>query len=239
MKKSVLFLLLLGLTLYCWSQQVSNRPEGYAAVENFRALAGAGARTAVGFDDRYEGVTGTPYAFADWFPGDVFFNTKERYHFNALNYNTVNKKLLFKDPDTEQPTYLNKYIVDFFTIYRYDTLVFVPLTLPGESDLSFVRVIYEGNSSAYWQYDKEFIKADYKGGYSADRRYDEYIDRPNIYLRLNEGGELLKVRKSKKALAELFSGREKEMSAYIKENKTDLQNPADIKKMMMYFDLLN
>jgi len=232
-------LLALAISYSGWSQQTSSpAPEGYAAQENLNALAGSGSGMVRTYDKRYEGVKGSPYAFAAWREGDLFLHTQQRLHFNELNYNCFSKELIYREEAGGQVLILNKYIVDFFTVSSPDSMVFVPVRLPGDADISFVRLLYSGNSSLYLAYEKEYLKADYTGGYSANRPYDEYIDKHQYFMLTAGSDEPLRIKGSKKSLAEQFGTHSKEMLSYFNSGKTEFRDIEYLVAMLRYYDEL-
>ena len=59
----------------------------YEAKENLRELGSTdGTGTVKTFDNRYEGVKGTPYAFGEWYPGEIFLGSKQK----VANIRTLN-----------------------------------------------------------------------------------------------------------------------------------------------------
>lgn len=238
--KSLITFLFLFTALAVYSQGTgSNRPEGYEAKENVKTLGSSSGSTVVKlFDERYEGVKGTPYMFPEWSEGEVFLREKKKVKFQQLNYNSFTNELVYRDPENGETMQINKYQVDFFTIVRKDTLLFVPVKLPRENDIVFARLFYEDKSSAYLYYAKEFLAANYEGGYSADRKADEYVDKPQIYIKLAGQEELLKLKGAKKNIIELFGDKKSEMATFINKGKADFKSPEYVSAMMGHYDSL-
>jgi hypothetical protein len=225
--------------LAAYSQNVSV-PGGYEATENLRDL---GTSTRYGnvrtFDNRYEGVKGTPYVFENWLPGEVFMNNKRKTTIRELNYNCFDNEIVFLDPATGTPRILNKYLVDLFQIKAGSgTITFVPVILKDGEDPVFAQVLYNQGSMMYKVYGKDFLKADYEGAYSADRKYDQFVDKSDLYF-LKKGDHVLyKVRKSKRYMTECFSDKEKEVSRYIKSEKLKFKDEQDLVQLLTYYDTL-
>jgi hypothetical protein len=223
----------------CVAQGVSV-PEGYEAKENLRDLGSAAHTGSVKtFDNRYEGVKGTPYVFEAWMPGEVYMSSKRKVAVKELNYNCFDNEIVYRDPATGIPRLLNRHMVDLFVIKEPGaSYTFVPVQLKSDADPVFARVLYNQGSMVYEVYSKEFLKANYEGGYSADRRYDQFVDKRDFYFMKRGEKTLYRVKKSKKYMIGCFAGKEKEISGCIKSNKLNLKDEGDIVKLLEYHDSL-
>lgn len=221
------------------AQSISNT-DGYERNENLRELGSTdGTGNVRTFDNRYQGVKGSPYVFEEWFPGEVYLNNKQKVVINDLNYNCFDNEIAYKDPATEAIRLINRYMVDFFQLDIGDeNLSFVPVKLEDGEDAVFAELLYDFSSKVYKVYRKEFLKANYEGGYSADRKYDEFVDKSDLFVLKKGDDTIYKIKKSKKHIISIFPDKEKEMSAYIKENKLDLKQDDSIVKLMSYYDSL-
>ncbi|MBN2697693.1 MAG: hypothetical protein JXR52_02620 [Bacteroidales bacterium] len=212
-------------------------PEYYEAKENVINL---GVSDAFGniqtFDNRYEGVKGTPFIFEEWHPGEVYLSDKKKVFFNDINYNAFENEIVYMEVGSNRARVMNKYIVDLFRLFGKDTLTFVPLQLPGGKDKIFANVLYNRNSVVYKVFKKEFIKANYEGGYSADRRYDEFVDKVDLFFRKYDDDILYKVRRSKKYMISAFPEQSREITKFIKSNNLKFKDEQDIVALMGYFD---
>lgn len=221
------------------SAQNISVPEGYEARENLRELGSDGTRMVKSFDNRYQGVKGSPYVFEEFRQGEVFLKTKNKVAIQELNYNCFENELVYMDPSTKVTRLLNKFQVDLFTIHNgEEVLNFVPLILEESTEPIFAEVLYNQGSIVYKVYGKDWLKANYQDVYSADRRYDEFVDKYDLYF-LKKGDQVLyRARKSKKHLIAAFAGHEKEISSFIKSNKLDLKEDESLVSLLRYYDSL-
>ncbi|MFO7671080.1 MAG: hypothetical protein R6W31_15590 [Bacteroidales bacterium] len=212
----------------------------YEAKENLRELGSTdGTGNVRTFDNRYEGVKGSPYVFETWYPGEVFLNSKKKVAISQMNYNCFENEIAYKEPASEVIRLLNRYTVDFFQInVSGESLTFVPVKLGEDAEPVFVRILYDAASKVYKVHQKEFLKANYEGGYSADRKYDEFVDKYDILFMKQGENTLYKAKNSKKYMISLFPEKENEISSFIKEEKLDLKQDESIVKLMVYFDSL-
>jgi len=230
----VVMMAFISLTVY--SQNVTI-PSDYEAKQNLREL---GSKDGLGnvktFDSRYEGVKGSPFIFEEWHSGEVFLSDKKRVFFNDMNYNSFQNEIVYLEVSSNRAMVINKYLVDFFCLYGEDTLTFVPLQLPGESDRIFAQVLYNRNSLVYKIHKKEFLNANYEGGYSAERRHDEFVDKYDLFFRKHGEDVLYKVKRSKKYMISAFGEDSREISKFINTNKLKFKDERDIVTLMEYYD---
>ncbi len=196
-----------------------------------------GSDLAVTFDDRYQGVKGTPYIFSEWQNGRVFPTNLDTIPFEFLNFDRQSLELCYKESADSNPMLLNKYLIDSFQVlYTSDSLDFVRVKLPGASDYIFMELVYTGNSKLLLDYGKEFIKANYEQSYSADRRYDEFKDKPKYYLQFEQVGEMHAIKTNKKQASSLFGSYSQQMLQYLKTEKNSLKSRSGMISMMKYYD---
>ena len=237
--KPYIIILLALITSYCAAQTVSP-PEGYEARENLRELGSTdGTGSVKTFDNRYEGVKGSPYVLKDFSPGEVFLKTKNKVAVKELNYNCFENEIVYMDPATKVIRLINKFQVDLFTIQvENKTLTFVPIRLEADAAIIFVEVLYNKSSTVYKVYEKDWVKANYEGGYSADRKYDEFVDKYDLYFLKHGENALYKSKKSKKHVIAAFPEHEKEISSFIKSNKLNLKEDQSLIRLLEYYDTL-
>jgi len=191
----------------------------------------------VTFDDRYQGVKGTPYIFSEWQRGVVFISNMDAIHFDLLNFDRHSLELCHKETDDSKPLLINKYLVDSFQVlHDSDTLDFVRIRLPEASDYCFMELVYAGSATLFLDYGKKFIEANYKQSYSADRRYDEFKDTPTYFIRFEPEEKLHVIKTNKKQTSSLFSSSSQKMLHYLKSEKNPLKSRADMISMMKFYD---
>ncbi len=215
-------------------------PEGYEAKENLRELGSTdGTGTVQTFDNRYEGVKGTPYVFEQFRQGEVFLKSKKKVVIKELNYNCMENEIVYLDPATKVTRLMNRFKVDLFMLHDGTEMIsFVPVKLEEDAETIFAQVLYNKGSLVYKVYEKEWVKANYEGGYSADRKYDEFVDKYSLYFMKEGDKALYKAKKSKKQMLAAFPGQENEISSFIKSNKLDLKNEESLVKLLEYYDSL-
>lgn len=237
--KQGLILAGLMISLSCLGQDVVI-PRDYEAQQNLQELVSSDVYNVVRtFDTRYEGVKGSPNIFESWNPGEVYMNNRGRIAIEQLNYNSFQNEIVYQDPETYQHMTLDKYLVDFFRIFKADdTLLFVSVTFPGETTPVFAQVLYNKGSQVYKVHRKEYLQANYGGGYSADRRYDEFVDKYDLFFRKQSEDVLYKVKRPVRRIKNAFDRHSAEIASFIKSNDLKFKTEEDVVRLMNYYDSL-
>lgn len=205
-----------------------------------QTTSGIGSGNAVTFDDRYEGVKGTPYIFSEWQKGLVFPSKMDAIHIDLLNFDRHSLELCHKETDDSKPLLLNKYLIDSFQVmHATDTLNFLRIRLPEASDYCFMELVYSGSATLFLDYGKTFVEANYEQAYSADRRYDEFRDEPTYFIQFEAEEKLHAIKSSKKQTSSLFGSSSQKMLTYFKSEKNALKSRADLISMMKFYDSIN
>ncbi|MCD4711204.1 MAG: hypothetical protein K8R52_10180 [Bacteroidales bacterium] len=228
MKKRILFL------LFCLLQSaiILSQETGTS-----RTIGNLNLDDGLTFDNRYDGVKGTPFIFKDYQRAILFAPNTPPIEVDYLNFDRYSRELCYKSSATENALQLNKYLVDSFYVFNpKDTLRFLRLPLESSSDYVFMECLYGGKDKLYLDHGKSFNSSDYVNPYSSDRRYDEFKEMPAFYLQFEQKGDLFKVKKNKKQFASLFGPYSEQISAYIKTQKTSLKSRADLISLMQFYD---
>ena len=200
---------LIFLTVY--SAYAQHDVAGESAYQNLESLAtGQPMRT---FDNRYKGVTGTPFLYESWVQAilitnrDVEFKVPSKlnlYDDEVLSQRASNKDQLALDSRFVKSI---KFILD--TTNRH----FVNLGLKGENpdldnikDVGFFEVLWDGETKLYAKRIKIFKQADFKGAYSARKTSDQFFDDNRYYYKLKDM-ELIQLKLKKKKCPGDFSGK--------------------------------
>ena len=232
-------ILIITITITGSAQDIS-APEGYEARENLQELSSLdGSRTIRTFDNRYQGVKGSPYVFDEFRQGEVFLKTKSKVAIQEMNYNCFENELVYKDPATNATMLMNKFQVDFFTIHvGEEVLTFMPVKLEEDAEPIFAEVLYNQGSMVYKVNRKDWIKANYEDVYSANRKYDEFVDKYDLFFLKKGDNVLYQAKKSKKQMIAAFPDHEKEISSFIKSNKLNLKDDESLVSLLRYYDSL-
>jgi hypothetical protein len=194
------------------------------------------------FDNRYQGVKGTPLMFEDWTEGYVLFKDKpeeEEVKTFKMNIDLFQNKLYVTLYNGSIGTLPAKFVrsVHFKTEDGKEH-VFKPFirkevessNFPG---LGYYEILHEGDILLMKHHRKIFKEADYKGAYSADIRYDEYQDETRYFISLdNQSFEKIKLKSKnlEKAMPNY------DIKALSKKEKLNLSKEEDVKKMLILLE---
>jgi len=213
MKKLFLFFLLITAITVAFSQRTNVYQTGVAAQQNLNAVAGLKPYSdgAMGFDNRYEGIKGTPRMFDTLLLAYLLLNDNDIYIKLDADLNLTGNAVLYIDPKTKSMFELPAESVKELIIENRDNeLVFRSTSsLNFEKPLKEIRlyqVLSEGSVLFLKVPEKKFLEADYKGPYSSDRRYDEYLDITKYYISGSDG-LLHQVQLSRNSLIKFFPGK--------------------------------
>jgi hypothetical protein len=211
MKKIFILLLLMVFISNLYSQENKLLQSGLTAEQNLSAIgnlsryANAGG---TGFDNRYEGVKGSPRLFDTLLPS--FLNIKGQDYYLELrtNLDLISNSLIFIYPKTGELLSLSSDIIKEVKIKR-EGKEMIFRTASGNKFVKdfkehrFFQVLKEGQYQLIKMPIKKLIEADYKAVYGADRRYDEYTTYYKYYI-MNPDSTFHQIQLTKKSLIKLF-----------------------------------
>jgi hypothetical protein len=225
----------MGLQAQAQSTVVS---AGNAAQENIKSLVEGSAF--IRFDNRYEGVRGTPYLVSAWLPGTVQLSTKVPLPELKLKYD-ASQRLLLLLRNSKDSMYLDMNRIESFVLR--DPTKPEPRTFQRVYDApdpalrrEYFEVLVPGNYSLLKLQRKTLQKASYAGAYSADRRYDELVDQTDYFLRTADG-RLQPLKLNQKALQAALPEHAAQIQSELKKRPA-LRTEADFVALMPWLNTL-
>ncbi|MBC3539710.1 hypothetical protein ACFSC6_21525 [Rufibacter sediminis] len=248
----VFSLLLVGVTYGTTGFAQTTAPQGMAAEMNLKILASGGsATTATVFDDRYQGVKGSPFYVDAWVPGQVEVkagNTGKTQVFQdlKLKYDVFSNLLLAVMPQSKDTLVLNTTPVISFHLELPTggtPLEFRRIKEARELDPAlgneFFAVLHDskdGKVALVKRAAKKKVAADFKGPYSSGQAYDEIVNETNYYLVAN--GKMQRVKLNKKSVLEVFPEKADVLKAYMSAQKLAMSSEADLLNVVQYYQSL-
>lgn len=184
----------------------AQQPNTTIALEiNMQQLAKLGVSTtahAIGFDNRYEGVRGSPMIYDAWQTGMIQVSDVSTVPSGVkMNIDGANNQV-----HVQMKTGVIALQNDKFQYVLIETpqgtvkyQVFKKIELLGEGKAEgemLVEVLFDSEKYGLLKDPKViFKKANYQGAYSADVRYDEYVHSPVYFLRTGNMHKKIKLRK--------------------------------------------
>jgi len=197
--KYSLFLLMLPVV-------VNAQKLGGVADETNLAEIGDGNNASVvrTWDNRYEGVKGSPFLFEDWKSGYVVDKDGKRYN-AELKLDVYNGQVVAKSKRTT-PIILEQHYTDSVVLRdQQGSYVFVDLSnTPGLDDGLYQVLFHHGDIIFLAKRIKFMEKANYQGAYATGNKYDELIDADRYYLR-QPGGTYDKIKLHPKHVAKALN----------------------------------
>jgi hypothetical protein len=199
-----LLLALAGLlcteTAICQNNNLNNSPN---IQENMNSIVKGSAGMTM--DNRYEGITGTPYLVPRWLWATITTRQKKTLDAVPLKYDVLEQHLLMRDPQKGDSMLIDDNAVASFVLSdparvpeKREFRRFLEAPNPAQSR-EFVEVLHQGKYTLLKQYSKEIQKASYKGAYGADRRSDDILDKTTYYV-LGAGNSATPTKLNLKAL---------------------------------------
>ena len=237
MSKYNLCLLLATLSLsICNAQTV---PDGSDAQLNLNNLGNTGNATVRTFDNRYQGVEGSPFYNQQWLSGDVITIDDKIYRDVQLKYNAHEDELIMKKGTGNNPIYVVKDQVKSFTLTDTKSRVerFTKL-YKGKKFVTkqYFKIVFEGSFSVYEEIKITLLKADFEGGYSANRTSDEFKMASAFYYRMKNSYHAIKLKSSSAQVAKIFADKKNEMKAFIDSRQLDCKSAEGLAEVFAYYD---
>ncbi|MEL6652878.1 MAG: hypothetical protein AAFQ87_18915 [Bacteroidota bacterium] len=240
MKNTSLTLFLLVCTLGLYSQN----PVASTKDRNIIGLGGEANPYAQisTFDDRYEGVEGTPYWDDYFYQGSVWMNnggTKEDIpivlNIHERQIETILNSMLHVIPFS----LVDSLVMQDSTGQQHIFLMRQINTDKGQREAALVQCLYQGKSTFYKVYEKVFREADYQGPYSSDQRKDVYRDEIKYFFRLGDDTSFQRVRLNRSSCLKALESQKAALKTYIKQEKLGLEEEQELVQLLGYFDRLN
>ncbi|KAA3438136.1 hypothetical protein [Rufibacter hautae] len=246
-----IFLFTLGLTYSALGFSQTNAPQGLDAQMNLNRLASGATSNVRVFDNRYEGVKGSPYFLESWAPGEI-----------EIKANNTGKTEVIKDLKLKYDVFSNLLVAvipqskDTLQIGTQPVISFRLDVPTGDNKLEFRRikeareldpalsdaffaVLYDsqnGKATVLKRIAKKKIEANFKGPYSAGQNYDEIVDETSYYVVAN--GKMKKVKLNRKSLLEAFPEKADQIKSFISSQKLAMSSEADLIKAVTYYQSL-
>jgi hypothetical protein len=186
----------------------------------------------------YTNVEGTPYLYPDWVPGSVKLTDGTTNDAPIeLKYNLVSDEVSFKDKAGQELVFVKP--VAEFTLNSVDNNGLPHKYRGGYKDIegttpaSFFEVLADGKVQLLKRFTKLLFESQPIGSAS---KLQQFIDKTKYYLIIN--GKALQVKNDKKALLAALGDKQAQLEDYIKSNKINLKNDAQLGKLIDYYNSL-
>lgn len=203
-------------------------------------LPNGNSNMALVMDNRYQGIKGSPRLFDKWYPAEIVLNGGQKHQNIPFKLDVFEKQELITKNQMGDSLFIKEEMVSYFSIYNEDTKITHTFKRFKEKSTDikpiFFDVLNEGKYSLLAKRYKNFSPADFKGGYSVQKFYDEYTNATDLFVKMPEIEDLVKIKPNKKSILKVLSGKDKELSAFIDKEKLDLKNEQDLAKLFAYYN---
>jgi len=214
--------------------------KGDDAQTNILKIGGTAANKGVvrKFDNRYEGVKGSPFYLDSWSKATIFTNTDEQIPFAKAKYNAYEDELIVRTASSGQ-FYIPKNNIDYFILNETVTNISMKFALLShfkkQNESQFYRILFEGKIMLLEFAKVVYEKADFEGGYSNDKRYDEYKKYSHHYYVGAGQKQPLKLKSTANAISKIFPGHSSEVKQFISKLQLDLKSQQDLVKIFEFY----
>ena len=199
------------------------------------------------FDERYEGVQGTPFLLDQWTLGRVAQRDGKAFTNVQLKYDLYRDEIVVKHP-YDHAVIPEKHTVTEFSLRGEsdaDSLHFILVDyLPNYRKFPpnhFAQVLYGGlqdskTSTLLAVHEKKLIKADFQGAYSADRRYDEFSEIMTSYYLIKPDGQTDRFKPTTGSVRRLLKDKKGAVSKYLADETVNLEDPHELARLIEHYD---
>ncbi|RDV16308.1 hypothetical protein DXT99_03625 [Pontibacter diazotrophicus] len=222
----------------------TNVPTGLDAERNLADIGSNKTGTMIRtYDNRYEGVKGTPFFNEEWSKATVTTGNK-LFANMEVKYNAYENNILYRNTKGEQfvlePNKVESFVIEDnktkqeYNFRRLPDLVKLDAKLANQ----FVLVMHDGSRTQLVMVpEKKLVKADFKGGYSAGRKYDELIDSQTFYF-IAPDKKAVKVKLNRKSLLKALPDKQDKVQEYVSAQNIDLNSGEGWAKALVFYESL-
>jgi len=239
MKLNSAFLLLLLCAQVINAQKPTGYRVGISGENNLQnALHMSPYAAAKGFDNRYQGIKGSPRLFDTLVASSVLIKGEELYFRIESDLDVVKNALVFMSPGRgmlmEVPS--DNFVWIIFHKDGKDHFFRTTEGLTFDQELRgnrFCQVLTDGPNQFIRIPDRKFIEADYQGLYSPDLRYDEYEPVSKYYIQGSDS-VFYRVQLTRQSLTKLFPDKKEIIKSNFNE-KTAVDPEAEVISLLNKF----
>jgi hypothetical protein len=191
---------------------------------------GSGARMFQSFDNRFKGVQGFPTLFEEYVRGTIVFSEGQVIRHDKMNYDAYNSDLLVIK-DGKEMVVAARMVKHFILMMpdEEDSLIFTRL-ITDDNKLGFYEVLANHkNATLYKKHFKILQGPTYTGAYSTGQNHSELVDAKKFMMWCS--GKQLAELKTKKQLFEYLPEYKSQLQEFVKAEKIDFKNEADLIKL--------
>lgn len=183
-------------------------------------------------EKKYTDVEGTPYLIDKWSKGKVTLKNGKRYQYDSLRYNLMDDKLVFIDAG--KMMHFAEPVAEFEINDGKTGNLIYKNGLPAVDALntsSFFQIINRDKIGLYKKVSKSITESKQYGSAVVNKTFNTTYS----YYSL-KNGIFSKIVPNKKSILALFENKENQLNEYLKSQKVDFKNDADLEKIFTYLN---
>lgn len=226
--------------LVCFAQAPTT-PQTFDPEQNLRALGNLNPLSAgaIGFDNRYQGVKGTPLLFPEWQWGTIQFAKQDTFSSTPfkVNVDLIKNTLIvqLRDGSLGEISAMNVKALQV----KNDLGELTNWTVASEKEVEgmnsirrkFYQSFYEGKLRLVKSTIKVFKKGNYQGAYSNGNTYDEFLTEEHYWLSV-DGKRFEKIKIKRKDIENALSAQATAVTDLSKTHKLNLNEVKDVAKLL-------
>lgn len=239
MQNFTVSLLLLFHSVLCFTAECQDII-GNDAQENLFKIGSSDASFGVvrKFDNRYEGVQGSPFYSEEWVEGSIVTEKNRQIDNVQLKYHVFEDELIINKNSGQ--FYLPKKQIKSFILKekeQMENVHFTKLHHPkNHNEYQYYKIIWKGTISLFEHSKVVFEKANFEGGYSNDKRYDEFKKYPVLYYVIGDGTVPVKLKTTANGFSKIFPDHNDEVKKFISTNGYSCKNEQELIAILNYYE---
>ena len=182
------------------------------------------------YDKNYDDVTGGPFFYQTWLPGEVTLENGSTYRGTEVLYDVFNDQVLVRNQASNKIQIIDKEMVKSFhlgnntkaNMANFYKAALMENDLPQVKDDQFVQVLYEGDGFLYAVNRKQM-------------KNNAFTDLEADYFYVGPAGNVHKLQADKKAILDTFSDKREALAEYIDGRDLDMRQRDDLVEAVMFY----
>jgi hypothetical protein len=189
-------------------------------------------------EKKYTDVNGSPYLSNNWEKATVQLANGQTYNNVEVKYDLVADDLTFKSPKGDSLSFaqpVKEFKLSYISDNQSQTHLYrsgFPATGAKTTDRSFYEVLYDGGV--------KLLKRRAKSVWMETTTYGTATQTKNITERVTyfayKGGQMVPIKQDKKSILAALSDKSAQIEKYVKDNKIDWKQDADLVKVFEYYN---
>lgn len=181
-----------------------------------------------------DGFVGDIYFGGDWLSGSITTRDGLKLENTMIRYNLFTNQIVAQLNRVSFVLKPNS-VVAFTLIHESNALLFKSDSIDGFPN--YLQLLYDGQTKLFSKHSVKKIEKDAgTQAYGSGVAYDKYVKSQEYYAKVDN--ELISLKPTRKSIYEVFSSRQNELKAMMKETKPQLKTDQGLIAVFEYYDQL-